>query len=85
MPLTTIPTVKCDCERQSPEGSAAADNGQPGTERSVSKQKPEEVFAGGIPLALTGHFMDPAPRLNGFVLCAVSPGFATALFQPPRG
>jgi len=40
--VIALPTVKCDCERQSPE---AADNGQSTAGHVVSKQKLEEVFA----------------------------------------
>jgi hypothetical protein len=84
MPLIATPAVKCDCERQSPDASAATDNDQPGTERAVSKQKPEEVFAGAIPLALAVHFSDPLPAGGFFITRKVFAGFPTTLFQPPR-
>ncbi|HEX9510371.1 MAG TPA: hypothetical protein VF939_07800 [Puia sp.] len=84
MSLISIPTVTCDCERSSPEASTTTDNSQPGAERAASKQKPEEVFAGAIPLALTGLVMDPLPAGSLFITRKVFAGYPTALFQPPR-
>ena len=82
MPLSSTPAIKCDCERQSP--ATSADKDVPGAERSVSKQKPEEVFAGGIAPALPSHFMDPASNANEFVLEDTSKGYSAVLLEPPR-
>jgi len=82
MPLTPTPAIKCDCERQPPE--ASADNGTPGAERSVSKQKPEEVFAGGISPALSPHLIDPASNADEFATEDTPKGYSAVLLEPPR-
>ena len=82
MSLSSTPAIKCDCERQPSETSS--DKDVPGAERSLSKQKPEEVFAGGISPALPSHFMDPASNTNEFVLEDTSKGYSAVLLEPPR-
>jgi hypothetical protein len=82
MPLIATPTVKCDCERQSPE--ASTDNGQPETERAAAKQKPEEVFTGTASLALSGQLIASLTAKSLFISRKVFAGFPTTLLQPPR-
>ena len=82
MPIIAISTVKCDCERQSPE--ASTDNGQPETERAA-KQKPEEVFTGPTSLALSGHWVACLPAGSLFISRKVFAGYPTTPLQPPRG
>ena len=82
MSLTTTPAVKCDCERQPPE--ASADNGVPGAQRAVAKQRPEEVFTGGISPALSGYFMNAASNAGRVLTEDIPEGFSAIPFQPPR-
>jgi hypothetical protein len=80
--LTSTPAVKCDCERQPPEASAG--NDVPGAQRAVAKQRPEEVFTGGISPTLSGHFVDPASNEGGVLTEDTPEGHSAILFQPPR-
>ena len=82
MPLILAPTVKCDCERQSPE--ASTDNGQPETERAAAKQKPEEVFTGTAFPALSSQLIASLTAESLFISRKVFAGFLTILLQPPR-
>ena len=78
---STIATMKCDCEQQSP--AAIPGSGQPTADKSFFRQRPEEPFT-GLMSAFTGYSADPVTPVPGPATYPVPAGYCWAIFQPPR-
>jgi hypothetical protein len=83
LPSSGGATVICDCEKQQVADSPG-NKDVPGTERSVSKSRPDEVFSGSALPTVARRITDLLKGRPALGLNLVPAGYATSIFQPPR-
>jgi hypothetical protein len=81
-PLSTLPALTCDCQKQAPEASTT--DKQHNTENSVFKPRPEEVFMAFASLSPEDcpSLLLPGRTDSSYMIVA---GYTGTIFQPPRG
>ena len=77
----TNSTTTCDCEKQSKDANADA---QQSSTQKTAKDKTEDLFADNKNLNTAYSFVIKINSLKDKSVLNLSPGFNSKIFQPPR-